>query len=198
MPRPRSLAPIHPMTPNIPRIIGAISFVIDEGRKRDQRVTQYDIVKTLFLADRASLNKFGRPITFDNYVAMKDGPVPSTSYNLLKKDPRTLRRLRISVPWDSSPAPEFGALAKAYTMSAEKVCTDTLSPSDLEELSSALTIVKSLGFSQVRKLTHDDRAYVEAWDPEGISSRYAMSYSLLFDVPNEQLASDISFLSKHV
>lgn len=186
------------MTPNIPRIAAAICYVIDEGRKRNQRVTQYDIVKTLFLADRASLNKFGRPITFDNYVAMKDGPVPSTSYNLLKSDANTLRRLNFSVPWTSKPAPEFGAKAKAFEMGAESVNTDALSPSDLDQLCSALTIVKSLGFTQVRKLTHDDPAYVEAWDPEGIRDSYAMSYSLLFDVPNEKLASDISFLSKHV
>jgi uncharacterized phage-associated protein len=186
------------MTPNIPRIVAAISFVIDEGRKRKQRVTQYDIVKTLFLADRASLNKFGRPITFDNYMAMKDGPVPSTSYNLLKKDSNTLRHYEIKIPWTSKPAPEYGARAQAFEIQSEDVEIDALSPSDMEELADALTVIKSLGFSQVKELTHDDPAYVDAWDPEGIKNSYSMSYSLLFDVPNEELASDLSFLSKHI
>src|ERR1700728_703327 len=197
MARPRRRAPIDPMTPNVPRIIAAISCVIDEARKRNERVTQYDIVKTLFLADRASLNKFGRPITFDNYVAMKDGPVPSTSYNFLKSDDKTLRRYKATVPWRSKPAPEQGAKACAFEIAAGTASLDSLSPSDIEELSNALTVVKTLGFSQVRKLTHDDPAYVEAWDAEGINKSYSMSYSLLFEVPNEDLAKDLSFLSKH-
>ena len=198
MARPRTRAPIHPMTPNVPRILAAISFVINEAADRKETVTQYDIVKTLFLADRASLNKFGRPITFDNYVAMKDGPVPSTSYNFLKSDEKTLRRCSIkTLPWQSKPALKEGAKARSFEMQGH-VDFDALSPSDLEELSNALTVVKSLGFSQVRKLTHDDPAYVEAWDLEGMNKSYSMSYSLLFDVPNEDMAKDLSFLSKHV
>ena len=58
------------------------------------QITQYDIVKSLFLADKAHLNRYGRPITFDNYFAMKDGPVPNLAYNLLKRDNYSLRRLR--------------------------------------------------------------------------------------------------------
>ncbi len=198
MARIRNRAPIHPMAPNVPRIVAAISYVIHEARKRNQCVTQYDIVKTLFLADRASLNKFGRPITFDNYVAMKDGPVPSTSYNLLKSDDRTLRRCKITLPWTSKPAPSEGKNACAFEISAADVKVDSLSPSDMEQLSDALTVVKSLGFTQVRKLTHDDPAYVEAWDSEGMNKSYSMSYSLLFDIPNDELAKDLSFLSKHI
>jgi uncharacterized phage-associated protein len=197
MARPRPRAPIHQMTPNASRILAAISYVIDEARKRNQPVTQYDIVKTLFLADRASLNRFGRPITFDNYVAMKDGPVPSTSYNFLKSDEKTLKRYKIRVPWSSEPAPQEGAKARVFLIPAESVELGALSPSDIDELGNALTVVKTLGFTQVRKLTHDDPAYVEAWDPEGINKSYSMSYSLLFDAPNDDLAKDISFLSKH-
>ncbi|MEA2990753.1 MAG: hypothetical protein QOG83_3464 [Alphaproteobacteria bacterium] len=196
MPRPR--ATIFPMKPNVPRILAAISYVIDQARRRDQRVTQYEIVKTIFLADRASLNKFGRPITFDNYAAMKDGPVPSTSYNFLKGDANALRRHKVAVPWRSVPAPEYGARAKAFEIPEDKVRLDALSPSDIEELADALTIVKALGFAQVKKLTHDDPAYVEAWDGEGDATSYSMSYSLLFDIPNEELARELSFLSKHV
>jgi uncharacterized phage-associated protein len=198
MPRTRTRAPIHAMTPNVPRIVAAISYVIDEARKRNECVTQYDIVKTLFLADRASLNKFGRPITFDNYVAMKDGPVPSTSYNLLKSDEKTLKRCKVKLPWTSKPAPSEGKKAFSFEIPAKAVEIDSLSPSDIDQLSNALTVVKSLGFRQVRKLTHDDPAYQEAWDAEGMQNSYSMSYSLLFDVPNEELAKDLSFLSKHV
>ena len=193
----RNRAPLHPMKPNVPRILAAISFIIDQGRQRGQRITQYDIVKALFLADKASLNKFGRPITFDNYVAMKDGPVPSLAYDFLKGDRNQLQHHRVTLPWTSKP-PEFGQRARAFEIQAENVCFDALAPSDIEALASALTVVKSLGFSQVRRLTHEDPAYVEAWDAEGVSKSYSMSYSLLFDIPNEEMASELSFLSNHV
>ena len=36
------------------------------------------LIKLLYLADRESLVRHGRPITFDHYVSMKHGPVLST------------------------------------------------------------------------------------------------------------------------
>jgi uncharacterized phage-associated protein len=186
------------MTPQLERIIAAIAFVINEGRTNEQTITQYDIVKTLFLADRAHLNKYGRPITFDNYSAMKDGPVPSTSYNFLKEDQPTLKRLDRELPWSRYAAPNISPKAFSFTISEGDVDTSALSESDVEELKAALTVVKSLGFRQVRRLTHEDQAYVEAWVDEGEAQGYPMSYSLLFDVPNEQMASELAFLSQHL
>lgn len=196
--RDQQRAPVHSLTPNVQRIVAAISVIIDEARAASQRVTQYDIVKSLFLADRSSLNKYGRPITFDNYVAMKDGPVPSLSYNFLKEDGNTLRSWKIPLPWKRTKAPELGERCYTFEIAPEKVDRDSLSPSDVAELKSALTIVKSLGFRQVRKLTHEDQAYVDAWDAEGIAKSYPMSLSLLFDVPNDELAEEVAFLSKHI
>ena len=77
------------------------------------------------------------------------------------------------------------------------VSIEALSPSDIEELRAALVIIKSLTFSQIRRLTHEDQAYLEAWEDEG-DPRYPMSYSMLFDVPNPMAAEALSFLSKHV
>ena len=42
------------------------------------------LLKLLYLADRAALTQMGQPITFDHYVSMDYGPVPSTTYDLLK------------------------------------------------------------------------------------------------------------------
>ncbi|EQD35780.1 hypothetical protein B1B_16765, partial [mine drainage metagenome] len=42
------------------------------------------LIKLLYFADRASLLEFGRPITGDQYVAMKLGPVLSTVYDRIK------------------------------------------------------------------------------------------------------------------
>jgi uncharacterized phage-associated protein len=194
----RQRAPLHDLMPHVPRIVAAIAVIIDEAKSRGLPVTQYDLVKALFLADRGHLNKFGRPITFDNYVAMKDGPVASLSYNFLKEDAASLRRHKIRLPWRRRAAPELGTRAFAFDVDIGDVDTTILSPSDLQELKSAITIVKSLGFRQVRKLTHEDQAYIEAWEDDGPSTRYKMSLSLLFDVPNEELATELAFLSRHV
>ena len=189
-------APIHTMTPNAPRIMAAIAYIIYEGGRRRNAITQYDIVKTLFLADRASLNKYGRPVTFDNYVAMKDGPVPSLAYNFLKADKPSLAKHHVTPAWHREAQP--GTKAMLFTIDKADVETDALAPSDLDELATALTVVKALGFGQVRRLTHEDPAYVDAWRDEGPKQSYDMSYSLLFDTPNEEMAKELSFLSKHV
>lgn len=185
------------MEPRLDKIVEAILLVIKEATARDSVVTTYDIVKCLFLADRAHLNKFGRPITFDNYVAMIHGPVPSTSYNVLKKHAATIQRLPQPLPWSSRPAPEKGQNAIAFIDPARDVEDDVLTGSDIEELKSALTIVQSLGFAQIRRLTHEDQAYLDAWEDDTERAQYPMSYSLLFDTPSLSEAADLAFFSKH-
>ncbi|MCL2260657.1 MAG: Panacea domain-containing protein [Fibromonadales bacterium] len=44
----------------------------------------YNIWKMLYAAEKYSLNKYGCPITGDNYFAMKHGTVPSKLYNMAK------------------------------------------------------------------------------------------------------------------
>lgn len=185
------------MEPRLDKIVEAILLVIKEATARGSVVTTYDIVKCLFLADRAHLNKFGRPITFDNYVAMIHGPVPSTSYNVLKKHAATIHRLRQPLPWSSRPAPEKGQNAVAFIDPTRDLEDDILTGSDIEELKSALTIVQSLGFAQIRRLTHEDQAYLDAWEDDTERAQYPMSYSLLFDTPSLSEAADLAFFSKH-
>lgn len=187
------------MTPSVSRALNAILFLIHEAREQGKRVTQYDIVKSLFLADRAHLNKYGRPVTFDNYVAMKDGPVPSFSYDLAKGAAGALRQAGLSgTPWRREPAPEHGPRAFHYLDPVFAVDENVLSESDFEELRNALIVVKTLGFHQIRKLTHEDRAYLDAWEDNGGSARYPMSYALLLDEQNDKLAQELAFLSKHI
>lgn len=187
------------MHPNAPRIVNSILFVLTEAGQKGLAVTQYDIVKTVFLADRAHLNKYGRPITYDDYVAMKFGPVPSAVYDLLKNNPNRLQQFGLKeVPWSKRKAPEISEYCFAYEKPQSSADQDVLSESDLEELSAALTIVKSLGFQQIKKLTHEDRAYIDAWDDESEDQAFPMSYTLLFDIPNEQRAKELAFISEHL
>ena len=48
--------------------------------------TFHTISKILYFADLCHLDRYGRLISDDNYVAMKHGPVPSAIYDLMKKN----------------------------------------------------------------------------------------------------------------
>jgi len=190
-------APRIELEPNIQKTLEAIGHVIAEGERRRVLVEQYDILKTLFLADKSHLNKFGRPVTFDNYFAMRAGPVPSLAYDLLKEDQVAIRKYGLSrLPWTKS-LREIGSGRCYYSNAKDAVDDDVLSPSDVAALSDAFATVKGMTFAQVRVLTHSDPAYIEAWkDDDDDRNAHLMSYGMLFDSPNFETAERIQFLSK--
>lgn len=185
------------LTPNVNRILAAIAFVIGEAAKRGHNLSQYDLVKTLFLADRAHLNEWGRPITFDNYAAMKHGPVPSLAYDLLKANSKALKDYQIAaLPWVSKDQ----GMGKKHFFPVEPSfpCGEYLSESDIEALSDSLGTVLRLGFGQIRMLTHLDPAYVAAWRDDDDKAAYAMNLALLFDTPNAEQAEHLAEYSAYV
>lgn len=188
---------LHPVKVDYHKVLEAILYLIHQAYERKIKVTQYDIGKTLFLSDKAHLNKYGRPVVFDNYVAMKAGPVPSFAYGLLKKDATRLAKVGGSVPWRSEPAPEFGENSLSYHSPARDWNRDLFSETDLEELNAALTIVKFLGFHQVKRLTHGDPAYIAAWQKDGDKKSYNMSFAHFFEEADEDKAKELSFFSQH-
>lgn len=197
--RPPAPAPRVELEPDVEKILSAIGFLIKEAERRRLPVTQYDIVKSLFIADRAHLNMFGRPITFDNYVAMKHGPVPSLAYDLLKINMPMLKKYGLSsLPWKRQEAEHIGRGCFRFFEATTPNEEETLSESEVESLSSALTIISGLSFGQVRELTHNDLAYKEAWNAVDDDSSNAMSLGLLFDTPDFAAAELIEFLSKQV
>lgn len=52
-----------------------------------RRMSYFKLIKLLYLAERRSLQRYGRPICGDDYVAMNHGPVMSIIYNLIKEEP---------------------------------------------------------------------------------------------------------------
>ena len=186
------------MQPHLGRIVESVLFLVGKAQERKQTLTQYEIVKSIFLADRSHLNKYGRPITYDNYVAMVHGPVPSTTYSILKEDVSIVRRYGRKLPWKRRNASEIGAKSLAFHSPARSHDPDVLSGSDVKALDEALTIVKSLDFKQTRTIIHEDAAYEAAWNDEGGRRQYPMNYSLLFGIPNAERAEELSFLSKNL
>lgn len=185
------------MKPNVDRIVAALYFVMAEAMRRGRNVSQYDLVKTLFLADRTHLNEWGRPVTFDNYSAMLHGPVPSLAYDLLKGNEKAMRDHHLhGVPWRS--VPHIKTTKHFFIIDEALNPEDFLSESDIEALKNSLSVVHSLGFGQIRRLTHEDPAYVDAWRDDGGRAAYAMKLGLLFDEPNFEQAATLAEYSPYV
>lgn len=185
------------LSPDIEKVKIAVGYLIKVADRRGQTLTQYDIVKALFFADKAHLNNFGRPVTFDNYVAMNHGPVPSLAYDMLKRNDVMLRKYGVeALPWQSESAERLGFGCIRFFGSTVEGETEVLSASDIEALEDALSTVKGLTFQQIRDLTHGDPAYKEAWALVGEGKSMAMSLGLLYDVPDFDAAEEVRFISQ--
>jgi uncharacterized phage-associated protein len=82
--------------------MSAMQFTFDEKKTTqaagvllrlsgDRGIAKYHFIKMLYLADREALDRWGEPITGDNAVLMKYGPVLSTIYDLTKGQGRMVR-----------------------------------------------------------------------------------------------------------
>lgn len=182
------------LKPNFRRIVEAILFLIEEGQGKGAPLTQYQIVKSLFLADVDHLQNYGRPITFDNYSALEFGPVPETAYDLLK--PNALKPDGIQGPWplwDREPA---GGKAYSYVRPKRRPNMRVLSISDKSALLEALETAKTLPFGRIKDITHKHPAYVTAWESRGHRMSNRMNYCLLLSENDSDLAEEIAHASK--
>jgi uncharacterized phage-associated protein len=143
-------------------------------------LTPAKLFKLMFLAEKYHLVRYGRPITGDRYDAMKDGPVPSFTYDLFKKqvlkkpfsDPA--RRLSAQLTINKTkPVPELSSVS-----SFDK---DQLSVSDIKALDYVILTFGNLPFSKLRKITHDMAAYDNAWRSKGNRESVPMKFEDFFE-----------------
>ena len=120
-------------------------------------VTPFFASKILFFAEKWHLNRYARPIVGDTFIAMPNGPVPSTLYDFIKGnldqagDPRTfMTALRV----------DRGQFAKLTAQRAADL--DILSASDVECLDEAIAFCRKHVFGALSNLTHQERAWSQA------------------------------------
>ena len=117
--------------------------------------TFHTISKLLYFADKKHLDEYGRFICGDNYVAMKHGPVPSVTYDILK-----------SVKNCGHPAFDRKVLEE-FTSALEiqsnyvvipRIPPDLefLSETDVECLNFAVENYGTMSFSELTNLSHDE------------------------------------------
>ncbi|WIY26957.1 Panacea domain-containing protein [Parasedimentitalea psychrophila] len=133
-------------------------------------ITPFFAAKVLFFAEKYHLNRYARPIVGDTFIAMANGPVPSTIYDFTKGklhqagDPEAIVK---ALNVEATGVPRITALRKA-DMSA-------LSPSDLECLDEAIEFCRDKGFGHLSTLTHQERAWLDA------PANSAMDYELMIE-----------------
>lgn len=131
------------------KAIEAILYIASKSPNPDI----YHVVKILYFADRVHLDAYGRLITDDKYIAMKNGPVASGAYDLIK----SVRDQREHCPSGGNimhASATFGV--QGNKLMAKRAVNDGLfSDSDLQCIDQAIEQYGSLSFSEINELSHD-------------------------------------------
>ena len=111
----------------------------------------HKLSKVLYFADQKHLAKYGRPITGETYIAMKNGPVPSYIYDVMKY----IRGGREYMHMDNNLKDVFGVVG-FYIDAKRQPDLDYLSSTDIELLDISIFENKDLDFFQLTEKSHDN------------------------------------------
>jgi uncharacterized phage-associated protein len=105
---------------------------------------RFHICKIIYFADKYHLQHYGRFIFGDRYIAMKNGPVPSGAYDVIKAADETLPQKLATNDFD--------------VIALRDPDLSLFSESDLEALDTAIAEYGKMSFNRLSLLSHD-----EAW-----------------------------------
>lgn len=140
---------------NEAKAIEVLAFIAEKA----PGLTPFYVSKVLFYAEKWHLNRFGRPIIADTYVAMPDGPVPSTIKNFLDGN------------WEWIEEPDGLDQAVKIDRSGRRlrlnpgtrpVNTDLLSTTDMDCLLESIGFCKDKSFTVLSRMTHFEKAWKSA------------------------------------
>lgn len=139
------------------KILETILFIAGKAPIPDK----FHIAKILYFADKYHLEKYGRTICNDYYIAMDGGPVPSKTYDLIKdvegKGWTTIL---------SKEAKESFKVEGHFIKPLREANSDYLSESDMECIIKAINNYGNMTFEDLKKESHDE-AYNSA-DQDGV------------------------------
>jgi uncharacterized phage-associated protein len=111
------------------------------------------VLKLMYLADKTSLEMYGQFVSTDSYVAMEHGPVPTKSYDLIKRAKR-------------KEVDEFSIEHEYQICPLRNPDKDELSESDIIVLDEIIKQYGSLPLWDLRDKTHD-AAWLDMWKQSG-------------------------------
>ena len=137
-------------------------------KNRGGKMSYMKLIKLLYLVDREALRRWGRPVTTDSYVAMDQGPVLSTTLNLINHGPAPERKS----PWSELISERDGYDVRLQT---EDPLDDELSRAEEELIDEIFSQFGNMGRWQLVDHLHT----LPEWeDPKGGSLQ--ISYEDIF------------------
>lgn len=137
------------------KAIEVLAFVAEKW----DGITPFFLAKVLFFAEKWHLNRYGRPIIADTYIAMPHGPVPSAVKNIVDEnfeffeEPETFRKmLRVE---------RVHHLRHLHSR-VKSADLMRLSGSDTECLEEAIAFCRAKDFGELSNLTHFEKAWKNA------------------------------------
>lgn len=183
--------------PKIDKIIEVILFLAHKRVELDV----YKLVKLVYLADNEHLNTYGRPITFDTIVAMDNGPVASSTYDIFKRN----KRIQLNgKPLDYADMPFEWAKKgqREYIVNPQReIRRDLFSKSDLKVLEDVVEAYADKSFGELYDLTHEHPAYQRAWNEKTAKAKRAkMRVEDMIEQSESKtsLVEELKTISKHV
>ena len=143
------------------KILAPCLYILNKTGK----ISKHHLSKVLYFADKSHIAKYGRTLTGQRYIAMKNGPVPSQLYDFIKfvegvSDGFFLSEHAKFVPKFIGFAPRYYVFAK---VPAE---TQFLSVSAVRALDDSILANKNVTFDERTENSHDS-AWREAWERPG-------------------------------
>jgi uncharacterized phage-associated protein len=157
----------------------AIEALVYVASKRPG-IDVFQVCKIFFYADLSHFRKYGRPVTGDQYYAMKNGPVPSFIYDAIKRnlDPQIVSFINDRLEFDSE--------ENYYRMTVKRPFDESLfSRTDIACIDEAINQFADMPFRQLWDFVHDEPAY-KATYREGTSTPMPFELLLPDDTPDRE------------
>lgn len=184
--------------PNIDKIVELLLYLAYVRPNADK----YQAVKFFYLADREHMNRYGRPITQEEYFALPYGPVASKAMDLLEQDRRTMREAGIDeLPFEIEVRPLDGKPITYIGRPLREVDRDLFSKSDLTVFDEIIAQHGQKTFDELYRLTHRHFAYKRAWDDRKHGQKRAeMRYEDMIedDELRDAILEDIGPVAAHM
>ena len=140
----------HPFIFAPEKAIETILYIVNKL----QAANFHRISKMMYFADKAHLEEYGCFICGDSYIAMKHGPVPNCTYDILKAVQGDGFALANNIIEEAKRA--FTVLQdNSIVKPLRKVDLDELSESEMECLDRAISQYGTLSFQALSELSHD-------------------------------------------
>ena len=154
-------------------------------RQNKGRMPHLKLIKLIYLAEREAMNQHGFTMTGDEFVAMKHGPVPTSTLDYING-------LEESGPdgWDSWISDKENHEVALRDRAGKSDTLDELSPADEAVLNDIWKRFGAMSKYQIRDYTHDPQNCAEWIDPEGSSKPIPMQriFEALGRAPEEAVA----------